>query len=104
MSCSLSDVLLFFFLRVFIFIQKNTCISMMGVMKQKHFITSTRFTMSLTDIQYKTCVVCKISLFYHFIIFYIYIILFVFIIYLFFIFFVYVPAILGWTRPGKTGG
>jgi len=59
----------FFFLRVFIFIQKYTCISTMGVVKQKPFITSTRYTMSITDIHCKTCVVCKISLFYHFIIF-----------------------------------
>jgi len=71
----------------------------MGVVKQKPFITSTRYTMSITDIQYKTCVVCKISLFYHFIIFIYNCMCFYFI-----VLFLYVPAILEWTRPGKTGG
>ena len=55
----------------------------MGVVKQKPFMTSTRYTLSITDIQYKTCVVCKISLFI--ILLFLYIILCVFIIYLLFI-------------------
>ena len=43
----------------------------MGVVKQKPFIASTRYTMSITDIQCKTCVVCKISLLYYFIFIYV---------------------------------
>ena len=58
-------------MRVFIFIQKYACISTMGVVKQKPFITSTRYTMSITDIQCKTCVVRKIALFLSFYYFYI---------------------------------
>jgi len=73
----------------------------MGVVKQKPFLTSTMYTMSITDIQCKTCVVCNISRFI--ILLFLYIILCVFIIYSC-LFFLYVPAILEWTRPGKTGG
>jgi len=58
----------FLFLESFFHSEKYMYINN-GCSETETFMTSTRYTMAITDIQCKTCVVCKISLFYHFIIF-----------------------------------